>query len=211
MENQLKTNLMIRVDAHARHQKRQRETKLFLLHFHTTTPPQVVSHVLGTTDSHSRQFFERLEHRKLIRCVRGAHHSPLCPTGRLWLLTSDGVRLAESFLEREPHYYPTSLDSVRLGQVEHDLEVQRIAAKRIRWGANIVSTDFVERQKNGENRHRKLPDVTLSYRGHLIKIEYETTRKNEREMDQVFARAAQSPKATHTVWVVENKHRIETW
>jgi len=210
METTRNINLMNRAAAHERFLEKLRVTMLFLLHFHSSTP-HVIANLLGTTPSHGRQFFENLERRALIRCVRGGSCCPLSPKGRQWILTKSGVELAEKYLESAPHFYPTSMDSVRMRQPDHDLGVQLLAAKWVRNGAKISSTDFVERQKNRADRSSKLHDVVVNFHGHRVAIEYERSTKSNVEMDQTILRATENDGIDYCIWVVENKHRIEDW
>lgn len=210
MKNLPSNNLMNRAAASARHQEKLTETMLFLLYFHASTP-QIIANLLGSTDAHARQFMENLERKKLIRCLRGVRHTPFSPSGRLWLLTESGVHLAEKSLQSAPHYYPTTLDSVRTSQTEHDLMAQYLTATWVRAGAKIVSSDVFERQKNKLSRLGKLHDAVVTYRAQRLAIEYERTSKNEVEMDQTILRCAENTEIDHCVWVIENLHRKEFW
>ena len=210
METTRNINLMNRAKAQERYLEKLEQTLLFLFHFHSSTP-QVIAKLLGTTHSHGRQFFENLERRELIQCIRGGRCCPLSPTGRQWILTKSGVTLAEKYLESSPHFYPTSKNSLHMSQIEHDLGVQFLTAIWVRDGAKITSTDFTERQKSRDSRAPKLHDAVVNFHGHRVAIEYERGTKSHVEVDQAILRAIENNGIDYCIWVVENKHRLKDW
>lgn len=210
MEKIRNLNLLNRSEAHARHKEKLEETLLFLFHFHFSSP-QIIANLLGTTTSHARIFIESLQKKRLLRCLRGVDLDQYSPRGRVWLLSENGVYLAEKALKTEPHFYPTSLDSARTSQISHDLTVQFLTASWVKNGARILSTDMFERQKSRQTRLGKLHDAVVIYRNQKVAIEYERSTKSEVEMDQAILRVAENTGIDHCLWVIENEHRMPIW
>lgn len=210
MKNVADKNLLKRDKACERHAQKLHATISDTYHFQTTTP-QIIARLLKQSESNARKFLAKLEKKGYVRRVRGAPFTPQSPAGKLWILTELGVVLAEKLSGNNPHCYPTTTDSIRMGQLNHDLIVHDICAKLAVEGYSIFATDFTIRQKSVDCRPPKYADAIVQYKNINIYIEYERTTKKPREMDQCLARAACVGPHGHTVFIVENIHRKAFW
>jgi hypothetical protein len=170
-------------EACSRHAQKLRVTILNTHQFQTITP-QIVARLLKQSESNGRKFLANLEKKGYVRSVRGAPFTPQSKAGKVWILTEAGVVFLEKLAENKLHHYPTSVDSIRMGQLTHDLIVHDICATLAVGDFRIIETDFTIRQKSVEHRPTKYADAIVHYNNKNIFIEYERTSKKPREMDQ---------------------------
>jgi len=103
--------------ARLRHQQKASEILKLTYLTHVISIPCVEA-VLGTSNSNSNATIRCLVNRKLLQEVV-LTSSPLAPNGRVFMLTKQGLSVAQSACDREDlHDYDTRPESIRRAQLE---------------------------------------------------------------------------------------------
>jgi hypothetical protein len=161
---------------------------------------RLLMRLLNTSQSNGSTLLKELEDQELIRSIN-IKHSISAPRGRAYLLTARGVAVAVRDLPGPLHKYDHRLESVRLDQSEHDLQLAEFAADWVCGGATIEQTDFMQRQSRVE-RGQKIPDLVLCIGKVKVAVEYERLSKSGRELDQMIA-SAMHTSTMRTIWFFE--------
>jgi hypothetical protein len=96
-------------------------------------------------------------------------------------------------------------ESIRHAQVEHDLFVAEFAASWVRFGGELLDTDYTLRKQGGDS---KIPDLVLRYDRYKVVVEYERLVKKRRELDGAILAAYRSH-TVPTIWLSPNAGEIQ--
>lgn len=187
--------------ARLRHQQKASQILKLTYLTHVISIPCVQA-LLGTSNSNANASIRRLLGRKLVHEV-ALTSSQLAPNGRVFMLTRQGLSVAQSASDREDlHDYDTRPESIRRAQLEHDLTVACIAAHWLHGGGRIIETDLTLRSKHSssDTKYIKLPDLIGGYGSHEIAFEVERYPKKVREVEQALLLTSRSQHAS-TIWL----------
>lgn len=187
--------------ARLRHQQKASQILKLTYLSHVISIPCVQA-LLGTSNSNANASIRRLLGRKLMHEV-ALTSSQLAPNGRVFMLTKQGLSVAQSSCDRDDlHDYDTRPESIRRAQLEHDLTVACIAAHWLQGGGRIIETDLTLRSKHSssDTKYIKLPDLIGGYGSHEIAFEIERYPKKVREVEQALLLTSRSQHAS-TIWL----------
>lgn len=187
--------------ARLRHQQKASQILKLTYLSHVISIPCVQA-LLGTSNSNANASIRRLLGRKLMHEV-ALTSSQLAPNGRVFMLTKQGLSVAQSSCDRDDlHDYDTRPESIRRAQLEHDLTVACIAAHWLQGGGRIIETDLTLRSKHSssDTKYIKLPDLIGGYGSHEIAFEIERYPKKVREVEQALLLTSRSQHAP-TIWL----------
>lgn len=140
----------------------------------------------------------------LLRQVE-IRHAAQAPRGKGYLLTPLGLSAACANLSEKAHDYDCRPESIRHAQLDHDLFLAEFAATWVRYGGELLETDYTQRSREREG---KIPDLLLRYEKRRVAVEFERLVKKRRELD-VAIHSAYDSHTVPTIWLSPNPCDIQ--
>lgn len=189
--------------ARARHRQKVAQLLPFLLKVHLCTT-HVVGRLFGLSSSNASRLLNQLVRAKLVREVEIAY-AVSAPRGKGFMLTPEGVTVAARAMPEKGFDYDCRPESIRQAQVEHDLFLAEFAANWIRYGGELLETDYTQRVNTKQG---KIPDLILRYDRFRIAVEFERLVKKRRELDGAILASYQTHRLP-TIWLSPNAAEVQ--
>ncbi|MBX3625350.1 MAG: hypothetical protein KF892_10085 [Rhizobacter sp.] len=169
---------------------------LFLYMTHATTP-KIVAALLNIRLSNVYSLLRRMANIGLVKKVMLAETMFRQPVS-VTILAPLGRDEAMKLKPGRRHSYECDRDSVRAGQVDHDMKVAYLAARWVQSGAELLQTDYTQRRTE---KYRKLVDAMLRFESTTFALEYERTVKSK--LSTADALRAAMKLGVRVLWVCE--------
>lgn len=180
---------------------------LFLYMTHATTP-KIVAALLDARLNNVHSLLRRMAKVGLVKKVR-LGETMFRPPSDVTILAPLGRDEAMKLKVGSRHSYECGRDSVRDGQVDHDMKVALLAARWVKDGADLLHTDYTQRRSD---KYRKLVDAKLQYLDTCFALEYERTVKTK--LSTADALRAAMKLGILVLWVCEfdeSLNLIDAW
>lgn len=194
----VETSLVAGPQARLVHRQKVAKVLGFLHKVHVGTTA-VIARLLGATSSNANRLVQQMVEAGLLRQVE-IRHAAQAPRGKGYLLTPLGLSAACANVAEKAHDYDCRPESIRHAQLDHDLFLAEFAATWVRYGGELLETDYTQR---GREREGKIPDLVLRYEKRRVAVELERLVKKRRELD-VAIHSAYESHTLPTIWLSPN-------